>query len=583
MVAIPTIVHLCNTEGNGPALAVPTAVLSNWCLYKNRPKLNWAIPGTGTTGVLANPVTYLPWFDTSLAGGGNFTAYHHIAGILAAPYDVNLGDNHTSGGVGVSGSAWYMQKFAEKYTTSPYFKAIKLPYSGALFNNWKIGGSSYTTMGTKWTRAVAVAAPDTLDVKLIIIDVTGGTAGDIALVGSSSYVTYKADMTALINQLRNTTFSSANAKVILISHAPSYLLTTGTSVGALLFRQLNWELTTELTGVHVYEMSDDDLATSTGGFGDIAYGADRRHYEQDAYFKQGQGIYDIFHRVTSSTVAVNNSKYIPMFISIGDSQEVGPITGTAQLYFYSSGTSGPRVKQYVYHQGNVSIELLNPGLTCNLNNVAASTNIGPAMTLTERLGERYPDGYLFIHIAKNGSAVASTAIPAYSSTAYGRWRKGVNENYEQLQTFLASARTALLTQTGAVQVQKQAVLEGIFVYLGDNDAIDLTSATAYKPELKNLINNLRSDYGSTIYGIKTPVVLVRPHVNASTGAGTNRTLIRTGVVELSDELDQVGYVNIDDLDLNVDGLHNSLESALTIGVRKYDKLLEILDAAIPVI
>lgn len=581
MVAIPTIIHIGNGELNGAFNAIDCNPITGvgWTFWNQKPRLLWTVPVDTSTGTLPGSILYTPWFDNSLNGGlGNFTVYHHVRGILGAPYNVNFGDNTSGTGVGFGSSIWYMQKFRELYGgVSPYFKAMKIPYPGRITNQWKVGGSSYNVFSTLWTRAQTVTSPDTLDVKLIIIDASGGTDGDIANIGSAG-ATYQTDLTNLINNLRNTLLSAPNAVVILISHAPSYLNVTSGGVGAYICQQAHIAIAQTVSNVRVLQMKDEDLGNT---FGTLPESSDPKHYQAKAYIDQGQAIYDIFQRTTQSAVAQSVAGSIPVFFHIGDSQGVGPMSAVfvSQL---NSSLFGPRANQFIYNGQNDAIEKFEAGVNSNTLGTL-NTFTGSILTLMEQLNERYPDGFIMVHMAKNGSAVYGTGIGAYSSTANGHWRKAANENYQVFAAAVARANYLAMTQTGTVQIQKVPVLTGIFMELGDNDTYSLSDGQMFKGELRTLIANLRLDFGVNYYGVQTPIVMIRPHINSLLGSIEGRALVRTGIEELSEELDQVGYVDVDDEDFGVDGVHYGAEVAIENGYRMFNKLVEIIEDAIPVL
>lgn len=577
MATIPTVVHIGNAELNGalPKPEVqPLAAGGGWLFWYNRYRLCWSIPADPATGLLPVSVTHKPWYDVTY---GDWVPYHHVAGLLSAPYNTATGDNTTAPGYGGFGSsAAYMQKFADYYSASPYFKAIKLAYPGRVTSEWKSAGSSRTSFGTQWSNAVSDASPDTLDVKCIIIDCSGALDGDIANWGSAAS-TYQTDLTALISHVR-TTVGNSNALVILITHATNYLATTG-GVGAFAVAQIHFELSRTLTNVVVLPMYDDELGTSTGAYGDLVPGADRRSYNQQAYIRQGNEIFDLYLRSISS-VAANNSKYIPFFIHIGDSQAVGTMSAVLVSQLGSPEVQGPRDDEYIYNGLTQSIEKINPGVNTNTLGTV-STNIGSILTLTEQLHEKYPDGYVLFHMAKNGSAVSGTGLATYSSSANGRWGKYANENYTQMQTALAIAMNRVLEQTGAVQIEKVPLLHGIFIELGDNDTYNEYSASIFLNSLKELIRSLRDDFGGKLWGLEVPVILVRPHVSSALGVASARVTVRAAFDTAKADLSLVDYISVDDLNHSADEIHYGAQTHITLGYRMFDKYIEMIESLVP--
>ena len=620
MVAIPTVLHIGNDEIHGTFPRVPTRLTPlasldpyklsfGWTYFKYASKLNWVTPWNNDgSGTIISPLPYAPFFDINLAGGLGDFAPHHIVSNIIGTYVLAQGDNpedpsnttaFPEAKQGFGSSAWLMKLLPEYFTASPYFKYIKVFNTGGMSNNWQVGNAGHTKLVSRITRCNTLVSPDTLDLKLIIIDTNGdGTYspyGDIYNY-STGYgaggATYKNRMKALIDNIRGTIFNAPDALVVIISHAPSYLLTSGTSVGALLHKSTNYDISREMSNVVVYEMRDSDLAGSAAGYGDVAYGANRKTYDAQAYIEQANGIFSLFKRWTERATRPSLGNVIPTFISVTDSQGVGELSPTWQAYNYSQTLNpypdGVRTNQWIYNAVNGQIEKVQSGVSANFNSLGTvNAYAGPIYMYSKLFADYYPDGVLFFNMTKNSASVsASPGAVAYTSTAGGRYRKGLNENYEQMSAHIQAGMNLAVTQSGAGWSRKTPVVHAFIIQLGDNDtgpigSGNLNDANRFKSELRNLILNLRNDFGFSHYGIQTPVILVRPHITSILGSQETRTIVRTAITELTEELPNIGWVNIDDLALDYISLHYAPESILEIGERIYAKYLELLDEVVP--
>lgn len=578
MAAIPTIVHIGNGELNGATPKPVVTILDSWLIWLNQTekKYAWAIPADASTGLLAAVPGYFPWYDHTY---GDWVPYFHVPNFLAAPWNTTNGDNTSAPGLGGFGaSVAYMQRFNEYYAASPYFKAIKSAYPGGIVDKWNITtGTSYATFVTKFANAVTAAAPDTLDVKLIIIDASGFNDGDIKNWGTAA-ATYQDDLTDLIAELRSTLPGASNALVILISHPTSYQATSG-GVGAFAVQQIHFELAQTLDDVRIVQMQEEDLGNSTGIYGSLVPGADQFTYNAYAYLRQGEDIYSTFIRSLSAAPASNNSS-IPFFLHIGDSQAVGTLSAVLISQLLSTELIGPRDNEYIYNAINVALEKIQPGVNCNTCGTI-STTCGSFLTLTEKLHEKHPDGYVIMHMAKSGSAVSGTGLLSHTAFVGGRWSKKCDENYPELQTFMASIMNATLTQTGTVQVQKVPVLHGIFIELGDNDCNNEFSASIFRNELMQLIRDLRNDFGMSLWGLEVPVVLVRPHSGSALGDATARITVREAFDYIKANMNLVDYVDMDDLGFAIDGIHYGAQTHIAGGYRMYETYADLIASMVP--
>ena len=600
MAAIPFILHICNDEGNGTLPRVPSTILSGteWLFTRQGTKLKRTIPYDPTTGYIPASINFLPWWDASLNSNlGNWTVYAPVAGqIFSDPtYSSNKGDNTTSLGTGFGSSAAYMQKFADYFTTSPYFKAMKLPLGGTPGGSmlgYKSGGASRIIADTYITRAKSLISPDTLDLRLIIIDTNGDDGSSSAGGGDmKNWLTvaasYYDDLIDYIDYLRNTVFNSPNALVILINHAPSYLYTT-TSNGLwnAFFRALNIFASQSLTNVKVLQMKDEDLQNSNHIIYTAVQGSDPAFYCQEAYIKQGNDIFDMYKRWAESSDIPDLGTTIPTFYGIGDSiwAGLGGFTAAAQENLASPGLLGPRPNQFVYNGINDQIEEITGGVSGNTNTVGNQSNyVGPIYTLSDRLADDYPDGLLFVSMGKGGAhldAEEASANP-YEAHAYGSFVKGKNENYEQLQTAIASTQYYSLTQTGSVEIKKHPVPYGIFMSIGENNVLSINSANIFAQNLIPFIKNFRLDFCIKLYGVETPIVMLLPHINASHGTAEARAIVRNAIISACKTQKNVGYVSQDDYDLCGDNLHPSAETYMLIGVDMYKEFKRLMAAAIP--
>lgn len=171
---------------------------------------------------------------------------------------------------------------------------------------------------------------------------------------------------------------------------------------------------------------------------------------------------------------------------------------------------------------------------------------GPEITLARELSAHIPNLAVF-KSAYGGSNLASD------------WKKGAgtgNQLYDHMLGQFNHA-TALLDSNSI-----QYVVAGFFWIQGESDAATVDYATTYETNLKNLIQNIRSDAGNSALN----VVLTRIGTHLPPPYDYKET-VRTAQIKVADDDPLVSWVDTDDLTLDNDSVHLLADGVKTAGRR----------------
>lgn len=199
-----------------------------------------------------------------------------------------------------------------------------------------------------------------------------------------------------------------------------------------------------------------------------------------------------------------------------------------------------------YMEGNEGVRMYN-GTTFISPIIDDGTNHYPTvaptlMGLDQSLGLLHGNRTKNIDIYKY--AVGSTSM-------YNDWRVGAALNL----AFKAGYLDAISKTTGATQY--------MVFYQGEQDATNLTWANDYEANLTAFINDVRVWAGSI------PIYLVRIHASLALGNFPYRDIVRTAQENVASVLPNITLINVDDLELKLDGVHLNYESLLELGKRIY--------------
>lgn len=184
---------------------------------------------------------------------------------------------------------------------------------------------------------------------------------------------------------------------------------------------------------------------------------------------------------------------------------------------------------------------------------------GPEITLARELTAHIPNLAVF-KSAYGGSNLASD------------WEKGSdtgNQLYDRMMGEYNHA-TALLDSSG---IQYEVV--GFFWYQGESDAANIDFANMYESNLKNLIQNVRTDVGNPALH----VVLARIGAHLPAPYSYKET-IRTAQMNVANDDPLVSWVNTDDLGLDTDSIHLLADGVKITGQRMAQAWLNQIETSI---
>ncbi len=171
---------------------------------------------------------------------------------------------------------------------------------------------------------------------------------------------------------------------------------------------------------------------------------------------------------------------------------------------------------------------------------------GPEITLARDLSAHIPNLAVF-KSAYGGSNLASD------------WKKGASSGNQLYDHMLGqySHATALLD---ASNIQYEVV--GFFWIQGESDAASMEYASNYESNLKNLIQNIRTDVGNPALN----VVLTRIGTDLPTPY-VHKEIVRAAQMQVADDDPLVSWVDMDDLPLDTDSVHLLADGVKTVGQR----------------
>jgi hypothetical protein len=516
-------------------------------------------------------------------GTGQFQVYNAVPGslgITTAGKGLNGGSSWQTDGSGVGSDAVYLREFAERvWPSSPYFHAVKFAGIGALGASWGVGQVNRVAFANELPLIAAAAAArgNTLDWKLIVIDVSAGDIADPLTHAAS----FRTNLSALVTWLKSPgVLNAPNAYVQIVMHHPRlYNVSAPGSAFFIRSEILAYMRSPEASGrVSVVDMADARFASPTLAAGSPSEVGDPQYYIWQDYARRGTKIVDTYIAQSTATTSVaTNGKAV--YLLIGDSIAVGEMTPqwitelkAASLIGTTPGSTVRPARQQVYNREANQLQTFDP--TTNPNRSGTVTaNCGPIISITAELDKIHgANGFVIVPRGSSGSALVSPTVPYNpASGGNGRWAKSANEHFTEM-TADVKAAFALVFAAGFVPD-----LRGIFVMLGDNDSTTPGAGSAFSLALRTFIEDL-SDFTTRTSGKPPAVILRRPQPATSLGLETERQIIRQAIQSAATTYPHVAWYDVDDLERNrLDNIHETPESGLENGRRAVEALKRVMN------
>lgn len=556
MALTPAIYYLADAYGNGIQWGPYNTGLSDFVAsYLADPEATMATPCAAN----GTPVgTFSPMYDGSYPSGANTGAFvtgGQIAGLTVAG---SKGYNWLNNSVGIGPDSRICRRLWQKiYTGAPYFHYVKYLAPASLVGGWGSGGtgtrSAFVTERTK-INAAATAVGNTLDTKLVVLDLAGTdiqnwvTSGAYAS-GSSGPTKYEADLVALITWIRAN--MGASTKIQLVSHHPAFrgISQPGASIYV---HEIHMKVASTVADVAV-NTSRFKARQGANGFASTDISGDWTDYRIEDILRLGEDVVDIFERQITGSWAVAR-KGIPVYALIGDSIANGPIPPTLAAQLDSASLLGPSgvtrpVGQWVFNGGVPALQTYSPIANGNANGSVNSWS-GPEISLTAELAKIHPDGFVLVKWSVFGSGLCTGAG--------GLWKKSAGTIYTSFLAGVEKTNQLCITQLGRVPD-----FRGIHVVLGDNDSS--SGGALFATEVSQFCQDLWADLSTRTTGKSFPISWRQPQPQTALGVVGDRTTIRNSLSGMAAGYPQFKKVSLDGYERSRDDIHETPETCLAHG------------------
>jgi len=579
MASIPTYIYVGDPQVNGgyslPPTGFPgTGLGALWGFWNNYPKFNRVIP-SGADGVTGG--AFEPYWDGTMASGaGSFVKYIHAENTVGVP-GAN-GDNWyiVGGGGGVSPCTLLMHSLWEMHPTG--FKMLKLSVNGGFgtgSEQLKEGGAGYLALRAEWDAMVSAMAPDTPDLRAVVVD---ATVTDI-VAGS---LTYQADIESFFDGIRSD--YSSDCLILLVSHHAD-MRPSVTGGGAKLFplaRSFNRTIATNNANVRLFDMNWAQFGGDNPIYG-VTQPVDNTQYRIQDYIEAGARMGRAIDAFYTAAPSVSAGKGIATYILIGDSNfVVAGSNSNVPALSQQESLLGPllgsteRVGQYIWNNETGSVELYDV-----ISNASTFGSViegyGPEMTMLKRLYRDNPEGVLVLKYARAGITLSVEGNLVGADAAA---ELAAGTIFEDIQTSFALLSAAVVRDIG-----RTLDVRGIGISLGGNDAANPISAEAFATKAAEYVDDIRAAFTTRTDGYVTPVVWLQPPPPASTTPGGTiygdvepRESVRSTVAALVTNGTKVGAV------LDPGGkfelqrgelIHYAAEAIYDVGYELADKFAEL--------
>lgn len=535
----------------------------------------------------SDTLTVAAWTATPTVGTllwlseGRFTDYHPIGAwrtyteILAATVPTRGGGSYIQGNQGIGYDAGLVRELRNYvWPVTPYFQIAKFATTYTTREHASAGAARtlFEAQVDAMDAAFALRYPtDTLEWQYVILDLS---TEDVAtwVAHPEYYLTYQADLTALVAYLR-TTLGNASLRVLLVNH--DHAIQGVSAAGGVGLAN----------GLHnaVAALDDDLRILSLNGLGLPLRGTtafyvpneNTPYYAVTAYARVVPPLMRRAIQVweADGTTATPDG-VMPVYILIGDSIEVGAISSV-----YSGALDSPTLtasarddRQRVWNRNAGAIQAYHAHVNSQTSgSLALTTTAGPEFSLMVELTNRHPDtGFVLIKRASASSCLTDVGTAYDANENGGSWVSATTgEHWDELAQDYADCMLAINVGLG-----KQGELMGIFVGLGTNDGAFAGGGDAFEAALPGFVSDLRSTFGTHATGAETPIVWRKPQLGTSTADPDEMRQVRAALVAFAEDDAQFRLMDVDDLERDVDdNLHETPEACIEHGVR-YDQELD---------
>jgi hypothetical protein len=515
------------------------------------------------------------WFNE-----GRFADYHvaggwrSLAEFIGLQVQVRGGGTWQNGNAGLGYDAGLLRELrANLYPVDPYFQVFKYTPTDAKVRDYGSAGAARTAFETMLARVNVCfeqryTSGDDISWDYCIFDMSQGDVQDwIANPGNQN--DYLGHLQATLTWLRSASVcNNPNMRVLLINH--DHLLRNVDAPGKTAAASVYHTAAAFLdSNTRVVEFNGQGFPTKGTALSATLWlpTEDREGYHVDTYASRAPKLIRQHIELWEAGAAPATDGAMPVYILIGDSIEVGSMSSTYTTALVSQ-TLIPSVRdsrQRIWNRSTGAVEAYNP----HTNSQTSGSTIfgaiaGPEFSLTHELMQRHPDtGFVIIKRASVGAALIAEANAYDIYENGGSWSETVTgEHYDALVEDVNGATQYINTVLG-----KQVELMAIFVGLGSNDSAVAGGGDLFTTELPQFVAKLRDDFGTHNTGKATPVIWRLPQLGCAVAIRAEMLKIRAAVRARAAADTQFRAHDVDDLERQVDNIHETPESTIDRGRR----------------
>tara|TARA_R110000782_G_scaffold253743_1_gene341955 strand:- start:32764 stop:34812 length:2049 start_codon:yes stop_codon:yes gene_type:complete len=514
------------------------------------------------------------WFNE-----GRFGDYHVAGGwrslleFVGSAVQVRGGSTWQNSNNGLGYDAGLVRElFTRVYPADPYFQCFKWTPTDAKVKDYATAGASRTAFETKLARVNVCAtqrySPDTISWDYCVFDMAQGDVHDwIANPGNEAG--YLANLQATLTWLRSAAVcNNANMRVLLINH--DHVLRNVDAAGKTAAASTYQTAAAILdANTRIVEFNGQDFPTKGTALSATLWLAteDREGYHVDTYASRAPALISKHIELWEAGAAPAADGALPMYILLGDSIEVGSMTSTYTTALVSGSLTGSvrDARQKIWNRSTQAVEAYTPHTNSQTSGSTLFGAIaGPEFSLMQELMIRHPDtGFVIVKRASVGAGLAAEANAYDANDNGGTWASTVDsEHWDELATDIAGATQYVNTVLG-----KQVELMAIHVGLGSNDSAVSGGGAIFATELPQFVAQLRDAYGTHNTGKATPILWRKPQLGVGVAIRTEMVAIRAALTSLAKTDKQFRLVDVDDLERQVDNIHETPETTIERGRR----------------
>lgn len=567
MAAIPTYIYVGDFYLNGSVASGSTGIPFLWGGFYNDATFNRVVPSAPPDGW--NGGTFDPYWDGGAdSGNGKFVKYHYIANTFVPDAG---GDNwytftrlpSPAGGGGITPMTMLMNALWERHPSG--FKMLKQAATGGFGTQWKPGSAGYNEMLLQLGKMQAAVAPDTLDIKAVIVDCSASDANALNL-------NYLLDALLFINGIRADV--SATCLITLVSHPKTWReASLGVTMAAIRYgNQLLADGAFDVTNVRVFDMSwaqfgPDNLTVGVPG-------PENTSYTSQSVIEMGVRLGRFIDAYFSPVPAAPAGGGIAVYVLVGDSNfvtaNIDPAISllTHEMSILGSVGGTTRAGQYVWDDGSRQVVLYD---------AIASPYFGPYATFLKRAYEKHPDGVVVFNFAIGGMALQKTAVDEQPGLS-GAIQKSANLQWIDFQQQWQDFRSACFRDIG-----RTPDVRGFLTNVSYNDTTAAGASTTVGGAMLEFIDDIRELITTRTDGVKLAVGLVEPPPHRDNGfahgtvhgTAVNNLAVRTALNAIPNITPRVAILHDDGETYELqrtDNVHYALEAVFNVGYDGFDLL-----------